>query len=537
MRVTTSTIHRAAAPAVLLAAAFVYAAGSPAPGKGRTFYVDGAAGDDARDGLSAAKAWKSLDRVNSTVFQAGDRILFKAGSKLTGQLKPQGSGRLVDGRPVPIVIDSYGDGGKPRIDAEGRFESALYLYNVEYWEVNNLELTNQGPEPKARRKGVYVHIEDFGAAHHIHLRNLYIHDVNGTTRKDDGASGGIRWRTTGETKRSRLNGFLVENCRIVRCERDGIMGWGHIERGADWFPSLNVVIRKNRIEEVPGDGIVPVSCDGAVVEYNVMRNGTRLLPPGDSAAGIWPWACDNTVIQFNEVSDHKAPWDAQGFDSDWDCRNTVIQYNYSHDNEGGFLLVCNNGGAPSNIAVNTGTIVRYNVSVNDGFRQQKANNRDFSPVFHISGPVKDTKIYNNIIYVSRKPDPDPTMIKMDNWGGPWPEDTWFANNIFYVEGETSYDWGGSRNHGFEHNVFYGKHTNGPHDPRAITADPMLMAPGSAAAGFETLRGFMLKDGSPCIRAGVPLSGNGGRDFFGNLLPPALPPSIGVHEHGGFLPSR
>ena len=45
------------------------------------------------------------------------------------------------------------------------------------------------------------------------------------------------------------------------------------------------------------------------------------------------------MIQFNEVSDHKAPWDAQGFDSDWNCRRTLIQYNYSHDNEGFELLL------------------------------------------------------------------------------------------------------------------------------------------------------------------------------------------------------
>ena len=25
------------------------------------------------------------------------------------------------------------------------------------------------------------------------------------------------------------------------------------------------------------------------------------------------------------------------------CNNTIIQYNYSHDNEGGFLLICNTG--------------------------------------------------------------------------------------------------------------------------------------------------------------------------------------------------
>lgn len=503
----------------------------------RTFYIDSETGHDANDGASPESAWKTLSSFNATVFEPGDRIMFKAGTVYRGQLKPRGSGKLDGGRPVPIVIDMYGAGGKPRIDGEGQHEAALYIHNVEYWEVNNLEITNKGPEPKAKRKGVYVHIEDFGTASHIHLKNLYIHDVNGTCRKSDGHSGGIRWRTHGENKRSRLNGLLVEDCRIVRCERDGIMGSGHIERGVDWFPSLNVVIRNNLIEEVPGDGIVPIACDGALVEHNVMRNCTRLLPEGDAAAGMWPWACDNTVIQFNEVSDHKAPWDAQGFDSDWDCRNTLIQYNYSHDNEGGFLLICNNGGASPSIGINTGTIVRYNISVNDGLRAHKTRSGDyFSPAFHISGPVKDTKIYNNIIYVPEKPDPniDRTMIKMDNWGGPWPEDTWFANNIFYVEGETSYDWGDSKNHRFEHNLFYGQHSNGPEDPHAVVADPMFVSPESAGAGLETLRGFMLQSGSPGIHAGLPISGNGGRDLWGHVLSYELAPSIGAHAYGAAM---
>jgi hypothetical protein len=496
--------------------------------EGRVFYVDSFSGDDSNSGLSVDQAWKSLAKVNSTVFEASDKILFKAGSRFKGQFKPQGSGELRNGYPVPILVDIYGQGEKPRIDAEGEFEATLYIHNIEYWEFNNLELTNLGPEPKPKRKGVYVHIEDFGTANHIRLKNLYIHDVNGTCRKRDGASGGIRWQTRGEKKRSRLNGLLVENCRIVRCERDGIMGAGHIGRGKDWYPSLNVVIRNNLIEEVPGDGIVPIACDGALVEYNVMRNSTRMLPQGDAAAGIWPWASDNTVIQFNEVSDHKAPWDAQGFDSDWNCSNTLIQYNYSHDNEGGFLLVCNNGGAAPNMAINTGTVVRYNVSINDGFRQQKANNRDFSPIFHISGPVKNTKIYNNVIFVPDQFDPDPTMIKMDNWGGPWPEDTWFANNIFYVEGEIGYDWGQSQNHWFEHNLFYGKHENGPSDQGRLQGDPLFVSP-EPVSGLEAFQGFMLQDGSPCIKAGIPISPNGGVDLFGNKLRRGTNPSIGVHE--------
>lgn len=502
------------------------------PPTGRVFYLDSSSGDDATSGMAPDKAWKTLEKFNETVFEPGDRILFRAGTVYKGQLKPQGSGALKDGNPLPILVDRYGEGEMPRIDAEGRFEAALHIRNIEYWEFSNLELTNQGESPEARRKGVFVEIEDFGTAHHIYLRKLYIHDVNGTTRKADGASGGIRWRTSGESKRSRLNGFVVEGCRIVRCERDGIMGSGPVRRGLDWYPSLNVIIRGNLIEEVPGDGIVPIASDGALVEQNVMRDCTRLLPEGDAAAGIWPWGSDNTVIQFNEVSDHKAPWDAQGFDSDWDCRNTLIQYNYSHDNEGGFLLICNNGGASPSMGINTGTVVRYNISVNDGLRAHETRQEGyFSPVFHISGPVKDTKIYNNVIYVPAKPDPniDRTMIRMDNWGGPWPEDTWFANNIFYVEGETRYFWGESKNHVFERNLYYGVHNDGPSDLDPIQGDPLFVSPESAGPGLDSLAGFRLQPGSPASGVGIAISGNGGRDFEGNSLPTFLPPSLGAFE--------
>ena len=134
--------------------------------------------------------------------------------------------------------------------------------------------------------------------------------------------------------------------------------WGYSTRDF-WYPNRNVVVRNNLIEEVPGDGIVPIGCDGALIEYNIMRNCTDLLPDGEYAAGIWPWSCDNTLIQYNEVSDHKAPGDAQGYDSDNNCNNTIIQYNYSHDNEGGFLLICDTGESvmPENIGTNN-TIIR-----------------------------------------------------------------------------------------------------------------------------------------------------------------------------------
>src|SRR5690349_12018288 len=93
-----------------------------------TYYVDGANGDDARDGTSPATAWRSLERANQLVLQSGDQLLFKAGMRYTGQLRPQGSGSMGDdGKPLLIRIGKYGEGDLPRIDGEGRVLDTLLL--------------------------------------------------------------------------------------------------------------------------------------------------------------------------------------------------------------------------------------------------------------------------------------------------------------------------------------------------------------------------------------------------------------------------
>lgn len=494
---------------------------------GRTYYVDADSGDDANPGTQRRKPLKTLERVNRLKLEPGDRLLFKAGSRYTGQLKPVGRGA----RKNPILIGMYGDGNRPRFDGEGTCEATVYLYNMEYVTVEHLEVTNKGGVAKPGRRGVKVHIRDFGTARGITLRKLFIHDVNGSIYKKKGGGSAILWQNEGTETKSRFDGLLIEDCRLKDCVRNGINAKGYWSR-RNWYPSLNVVVRRCLLEGIPGDGIVPIACDGALVEHNVMRDCPRLLKPGDAAAGMWPWSCDNTTIQFNEVSDHKAPWDAQGFDADWNCRNTLIQYNYSHDNEGGFLLICNNGTAgPKNNIGNIGTTVRYNISVNDGLRAV-GKHRGFSPTFHISGPVHGNKIYNNVIVIPKKPNEviDTRILKMDNWGGPWPKDTLFANNIFYVRGEATCRFGKDKKTVFKNNIFFGTFTGLPKNLTVDSRDPRFVkVPGGDEHGFAVLKAFMLKKGSPAIGAAAPIPENGGRDFFGNTIPTDGPKCIGVHE--------
>ena len=239
------------------------------------YYVDSENGSDQAVGTSPEAAWRTLAPVNDAVFRPGDKLLFKAGSRYAGQLKPVGRGT----KEAPILIGMYGKGAKPRIDGEGAFEATVYIYNTEYVTVENLEVTNTGKTAKPRRRGVKVHIKDFGTAHGITLRNLYIHDVNGSIYKKKGGGGAVLWHNEGEKTKSRFDGLLIEDCHFKRCVRNGVNARGYANRTV-WYPSLNVVVRRCLLEEIPGDGIVPIACDGALIEHNVMRDCTRLLDNG-----------------------------------------------------------------------------------------------------------------------------------------------------------------------------------------------------------------------------------------------------------------
>ena len=485
---------------VLLVSIFVTHLLGAGPADATTcYYVDGTAGDDTQAGTSPDRAWKSLQRVNREPFKPGDRIYLKAGSRWTGQLQPRGSGTILDRKPVPIVIEPYGTGPRPRIDGAGKHLDAILLRNVEFWEIRGLEVTNHGEERRPWQTGVRIVADNFGPLRHIQLKDLYVHDVNGDLRKSHEGCG-IYFESRGQ---GCFDGLVIEGCRVANVDRNGIC-----QRAVGGPRSRNVVIRGNLLEDIGGDGIKPWGSDGVLVEKNVLRGGCVRCT--DYAAGMWPWECDGAVFQFNEVSGMKGTRDGQAFDCDALCRNTVFQYNYSHDNEGGFLLVC---ATPEYYC--EGSVIRYNISQNDGVNTAR--------VFHLGGPVRNTHIYNNTVYIGPQQNL-PLFLCTDDDG--WPEDTFIRNNIFYVEGRVRYEWGESRNHVFECNAFYGRHDGRPDDPKAVTSRPPLAGPGTGGETMETLGGYRLAPRAPDL-LGILIPGNGGRDFFGTPRPLDRPPTLGA----------
>ncbi|MAO45876.1 MAG: hypothetical protein CL823_01870, partial [Crocinitomicaceae bacterium] len=158
-----------------------------------TYYVSNTSGNDQFDGLSSEYAFKTLNKINSIIYNPGDTILFKSGESWEGMLWIKGSGNLNN----PIVIDSYGGEQKPIINGDG-YQACILIYNDDNIYINNLELFNEASHldslgqtkklngfgglsnlwgsGKDRRFGIKV-VSDEHSLANFKFNGLHIHDV------------------------------------------------------------------------------------------------------------------------------------------------------------------------------------------------------------------------------------------------------------------------------------------------------------------------------------------------------------------------
>jgi hypothetical protein len=166
--------------------------------------------------------------------------------------------------------------------------------------------------------------------------------------------------------------------------------------------------------------------------------------------------------------------DGQGFDSDYNSRHTLFEYNYSHDNEGGFLLVCTPGDRDPAVNIGNHDIeVRYNISRNDRAR-----------TFHFAGPTSGTRVHHNAIYIG--PGLEVQLLLLGDWKG-WADDVRFSENEFIVAGTARYGHETARTKDgvysiaagtepatrivFDGNRYSGEHAGRPADAHAGVATP------------------------------------------------------------------
>ena len=640
----------------------------------QTFYVSSSEGNDENDGLSIDSPFKTLNKLNSLVFNPGDSIFFKSGDYWQGMFWIKGSGSSIN----PIVIDVYSGDDRPVIDGYG-YQASILIYNDQNIEINGLELTNsfshidqnistiseQTPNlfaygPNDSWTNVYtacligdgnngasqtfeinvtnlpeeevyyrvirtvsngnwyfapqqtlslgvntivVNEVDFdrtvkfqfssgnlefneillnnypifegttkkligfggsenswGSGKNIRFgikvvastkdlenfifNNLYIHDIYPTPNLIDNIhlGYGIKLETQSDTISNILNtisNIKVTNTTITRTGHYGLWIKSLGVNGIDTIKNKRIFVENCIFENTGGSGFVPNKSEDIVVQ-NCIFNYTgssideRMWKRG---SGMWPFDCKNVVAQYNKFLNARGPMDSYGAHIDYGNENVVFQYNYSYNNEGGFAEILGDN-------INCG--YRYNISVNDGYREDPNGipwnkkgkifwisnycgnntvrcpsvgtfiynntiflNDSLNPEIYFWPNVGDVHIYNNLIEVSQNGEVIPTLIENDL------NELYISNNIFYDSSRFDLD------SDLENNALY--------------ANPMLL--NSNYLGENNPEEYKIQNNSPAIGNGFLINGsndtldylkhNGGLDYFGNSVSHNYPSNIGA----------
>jgi hypothetical protein len=482
----------------------------------RDYYI-GAAGDDSNPG-TRAQPWRSIEKVNATDFEPGDKILFEASKKFSGTvtLDKNDSGTSEQ----KVVISSYGQGRAVINGGSGR---ALTADGCNHLVVKNLNFVGAGRKTGSEEAGVVLHecenveVDNidvsgfrlggarFSGVRNGRMTNVYAHE-NGATGITAGASEQYKWS---------------ENIYIGYCVAENNPG-----------DPCNLTNHS-------GNGIVVGNVTGAVIEYcEAFNNGWDMPRRGNGPVGIWAWSADKVIIQYCIAHDNKSPGhDGGGFDLDGGLTNCILQYNLSYNNEGPGYFLCQYPTA----SVFKDNIIRYNISQNDGTRNNRMSGID---IYAGDVGMSDCEIYNNTIYNNKG-----AAIA---FGGMDVPGIIIRNNIFIFAGELIS--GDSKRGRFENNIYWhvderdlifdghrsidewAKATGQEKIGETIVGkciDPRLVKPGTVKltdpCKLSKLAEYRLKADSPCIGAGIPIKNNGGRDFWGNKVPEDKKPAIGAHQ--------
>lgn len=342
-----------------------------------TFYIS-PNGNDNASGLAPVQAWRTVRKVNQTVFSPGDIILFEGGVTFNGPLTFDKKDR---GTPTaPIVIGSYclAEAGRATISAgKGR---GVDICNTSNIHLRDLIIAGVGSKRNSQSGVMILSTRDKGIRN-IRMENLEIHGFG-----ENGISIGTWGTNTG------CKDVIITRCTAHDNLDAGIFTWG------PWAPGI-YAHRGIRISDCltygmkGGSGITLSSVDGGVVERCVAHdNGVEY----SGAAGIWAWDSTNILFQFNESYRNRSNGvDGDGFDFDGGVTNSVMQHNYSHDNEAAGFLLAQYPSAPQRMKNLT---IRHNISENDCSKLNYGaihvwNSED-------PGRISDVHIYRNAIYLA-----------------------------------------------------------------------------------------------------------------------------------------
>jgi hypothetical protein len=265
-----------------------------------SYYVDNTSGSDSNSGTSSAAPWKSLSKVNSTTFRAGDTINFKRGSVWTGNLRIQNSGTSAS----RITYRAYDTGAAPRIKNPGVTYGRCIDVTGNWNVVQDFLLTD------AHEAGIFIasgagrniiHNNEITAAgtgvmvsgQYNLITENYVHDLKmvvNTPGGDNDYGAVCFWLYAGNNEISYNRGI---NC-IAPSYDYGYDG-GFVEvfnQGDNTYVHHNWAENTNGFFELGGDG----SAQNVTVAYNVMVNTAGAVCIHTDTIGVANFKFDNNTF-------------------------------------------------------------------------------------------------------------------------------------------------------------------------------------------------------------------------------------------------
>lgn len=429
------------------------------------YYVDAETGNDAFDGLSKNTAFKTLKKLESKAITFGDQVLLKGGSIYKGcitliNLNQSLVDNIADAQVPHIHIGSYGD-RKAIIDCAG-YKAGIWIENTSFVDVTDLKITGNGGQQKediTQRYGIRIlstpAIKN-SLVHDVLVYNVDIYDVfllNPVTKSracnqwNMSDSSGWGWGIWGHCDGGKgIHEVSVKEVDVRNVSEMGIRftGRGSID-GSSQKNCDNVHIENCHIFQTGGPGMQFNRC-----HHSSMKN-CRITESGNRndnrkwgrGSGMWTWGTVDFLLDHNIFEGAQGIADCCGAHIDFNCTNVVIQNCLSRYNAGGFIEV---------LGLNHNCCYRYNVSINDGWRNLKDPAQSFwgkvgnrGCILTVNGHNNEKKyrgpyqtyIYNNtIVNTTNDPYQNPFVfnISTSNQG------LLIMNNIFWIAEKCTADW-------------------------------------------------------------------------------------------------
>jgi hypothetical protein len=347
----------------------------------RAYYIN-FSGNDGNTGTQKSP-WKTIQKINSIRFNAGDTILFKAEQTFEGTVFVDSSSQGFSNSP--ILISSYGKGTAV---INGGNAAAIKIEKTKFIIIKKIKLLGAGRKQGNAENGLAIN----------NCNNVIVDDIDICGFRNAGLSvySSSHIKITKVT--SHDNGFagisvsgdyqLKESCNNI------YIGYCKAENNPG-SPAI--------LDNHSGNGIIAGNCSKLTIEYcTATNNGWDMPRKGNGPVGIWCYEANNVVIQYcisyrNKTS--KGGGDGGGFDLDGGVTNSIIQYCVSYENQGSGFGIFQYSGA-SNWYNNT---IRFNISKDDGGVSEAGSGIFIWNSSDDSLQFKDCFFYNNSIYNSRGP--------------------------------------------------------------------------------------------------------------------------------------